>query len=279
MNCKHRNILGIGLFLFSLVACNTPKENAPQNTLFLDTLSANIQPNSLVKALFEGDNNPYIVQHKEIFEPLFTYNTTEKASLMKETHKTYGRRDTTPLSIQRYELNLLGEKDSVTLLLLNYPLKSTPKCSTRKKILALLFDEAGRLFYRQSFGDVEVVAAFNGKEDLLLALHVDCKGNGYHQIYRLIEKRLVNILNPLRDNRIFTYDTDTTGGVFRRKMLQPEFKDLNEDGVLDIVFSGRKLILVNSRGRRYTTAMPHKALKVNYEMLYNTTQEAFLFKD
>jgi hypothetical protein len=276
MNSKYKNILGIVLFLSTLMACNSRLETA-KGTLVLDTLSANIQPNSQLKSLFEGDVNPYIVLHKEIFEPLFTYTTAEKASLMKETHRTYGRRDTTPITMERYELNLLGEKDSVTLLLLNYPLKSTLKCSTRKTVLALLFDEAGRLFYRQSFGAIQVVPSFNGKEDLLLALHVDCKGNGYHQIYRLIEKRLVNILNPMGDNRIFTYDTDTTGGVFRRKMLQPEFKDLNEDGVLDIVFSGRKLILVNNRGRRYTTAAPYKALKVSYEMIYNATQEAFLF--
>ncbi len=106
----------------------------------------------------------------------------------------------------------------------------------------VLFDSAG--YWLGTFQGIryELITADPKQNPYLLLVYSTAKGNGGHVIYTIRNDSLHLVLNT-QEMGIQTYDKHEDMSVFETDELNLSFTDINRDGNLDIVFSGKKLML------------------------------------
>lgn len=106
----------------------------------------------------------------------------------------------------------------------------------------VLFDTAG--YWIGTFEGIryELITADPKQNPYFLVVYSTAKGNGGHAIYTLRNDSLSLVLNT-QEMGIQTYDKHEDMSVFEPDELNLSFTDMDRDGNLDIVFSGKKLML------------------------------------
>jgi hypothetical protein len=139
----------------------------------------------------------------------------------------------------------------------------------------------------------EFVSVYPKQHPLLLIVWRTAKGNGGHELYKGSADTLENIYEGYYDYAVKTYDKHEDTDVFEPNELKLQFKDVNKDGLKDLIFTGKRLMLgrftkdsswydvevVNGRHIPYTVDHPGSVIPVRYVFLYDKRSGHFKAKE
>jgi hypothetical protein len=144
-----------------------------------------------------------------------------------------------------------------------------------------LFKPNGKLFATMYALRFEMLRIFPGQKPFLLTVTSTARGNGGHQLYKVSGDTLENIYEGYMDYEVQTYDAGEDQWVFEPNALKASVLDVNKDGVNDLVFSG-KIVLIQGLSKdsiwydgEYSTDNPFKKLPIRYVFLYDKTSGRF----
>lgn len=153
----------------------------------------------------------------------------------------------------------------------------------------LLLTTDGKLVKLLDAKRCEFVHIFKKQNPFLLTTIVSGHGNGGHCVYRVSADSLENVYEGYYNYDISTYDADETISIFQPYELNISFKDNNQDGYNDIIFSGQKLMLGKytkdslwydvENGKPFTVEHPASKIPIKYVFLYDKKTEHFKAKD
>ncbi|MFK7798718.1 MAG: hypothetical protein AB8E82_14810 [Aureispira sp.] len=114
---------------------------------------------------------------------------------------------------------------------------------------------------------------------IFITVEHNCEGEGYHHAYIVQEGKLVDILNVFFDNMPLTFDAKADSCVFQAGgALQPQLRDVNQDGYPDLLLQGKKLQLYSRSGKRFSIRYPYRRDPLCYYFLYEPAKELFIFE-
>lgn len=107
----------------------------------------------------------------------------------------------------------------------------------------LLFTDEGKLLKRLNGQRFEFVTIFPGENPFMLVLSATSKGNGWHDLYRIVSDSLVNVYEGSCDfgdgtHGLRTYDEHEDGKIYDPRELKFVTHDFDGDGYNDIAFEG-----------------------------------------
>jgi hypothetical protein len=111
----------------------------------------------------------------------------------------------------------------------------------------ILIDNQGYLIKKLSGLKFRFIKVFPNENPLLILTLSTSKGNGWHEIYQIIDDSLVNIYDGYEKHFIRTYDAHQDGFLFQPSELDINIKDYNKDGMNDICFEGVQLNTQNQK--------------------------------
>ncbi|PZR23120.1 MAG: hypothetical protein DI535_24790 [Citrobacter freundii] len=188
------------------------------------------------------------------------------------------------------KIRLHGSEQS--FFLVEYDWKEGPNTAYPWKAQFLL-NENGRLISTFSALRWELLKDFNNEQAYLLTVTSTAKGNGSHSLYGFRGGKLENLLYSPDSMAVFTYDRHADRSVYKPYELTPVIKDENHDGMNDISFQGKILLIqgrspegvwydaetINGKEMIYSTGHPFKSIPVNYIFLYDTSLGIFKPKE
>lgn len=143
----------------------------------------------------------------------------------------------------------------------------------------LLLTTEGKLVKQFEAYRYEFVKIFKKENPFLLTTIVSGHGNGGHRIYKVSADSLENVYEGYYNYNIRTYDADETFCVFKPYELNISFKDNNNDGYNDIIFTGQKLMLGKytkdslwydvEDGKPFTVEHPGSIIPIKYIFIYD----------
>lgn len=157
----------------------------------------------------------------------------------------------------------------------------------------LLFSTAGKRIACISAIHYDFVEMIPNTNPFLLTLSATGHGNGGHEIYKVTQDTIVNILDGFFDYFPKTYDRNHDNTINEPFELNHTIKDYNNDGYNDIAFYG-KVVLIQGRSPKgdwydgetkkrksitYSEDNPFKKIPVTFIFLYNTQTGHFTQKE
>ena len=153
----------------------------------------------------------------------------------------------------------------------------------------LLLTKEGKLVKLFNADRYEFVKIFKKENPFLLTTIVSGHGNGGHRIYKVSADSLENVYEGYYNYNLQTYDADETICVFKPYELNISFKDNNNDGYNDIIFSGEKLMLGKytkdslwydvEDGKPFTIENPGSVIPIKYIFIYDKKTKHFKAKE
>lgn len=153
----------------------------------------------------------------------------------------------------------------------------------------LLLTKDGNLVKLLTGQRFDFVTIFPNQNPFLLTVTATAKGNGGHEIYKISADTLQNIYEGYFDYDVQTYDAHGDLSVFEPYELNIEFKDQNNDGFNDILFTGQKLMLGKytkdslwydvENGKPFTIENPADRISIKYIFLYDKQTGHFKAKE
>ncbi len=147
----------------------------------------------------------------------------------------------------------------------------------------------GKLIKALSGQRFEFVTIFPNQNPFLLTLNSTSNGNGGHEIFKVTADTLENVYEGYFNYELQTYDANQDQSVFVPNELKIRFKDMNKDGVNDIVFSGQKFMLGKytkdnfwydaENGKPFTVENPAERIPIKYIFLYDIKTGHFKAKE
>jgi hypothetical protein len=124
----------------------------------------------------------------------------------------------------------------------------------------------------------EFIKIFNNEAPFLLTLTATSKGNGGHELYKISENILENVLESDADFLVRTYDSHEDDAVYEPNELTLTVKDCNNDGFNDISFKGKVVFIEGQTKEGYWVDHPFKKNPVAFIFLYNKQTGHFRLK-
>jgi len=153
----------------------------------------------------------------------------------------------------------------------------------------LLLTTDGKLVKSLSGQRFEFVTIFPNQNPFLLTVVGTAKGNGGHAIYKISSDTLENVYEGYYDYDVCTYDAHEDLSVFEPNELKIAYKDNNNDGFNDIIFTGQKLMLGKytkdslwydvENGQPFTVENPADRISIKYIFLYDKLTGHFKAKE
>jgi hypothetical protein len=118
-------------------------------------------------------------------------------------------------------------------------------------------------------------------------------GNGMHEMYRISEDTLENVLDYNFNSMLGTYDAHHDNRVNEPFELYPRINDYDADGVNDISFNGKIVLIqgqtengdwfdsesIHGKTIHYSIDNPYKKIPVELVFLYNPKTKHFCQKE
>jgi len=139
----------------------------------------------------------------------------------------------------------------------------------------------------------EFVTIFQNQSPFLLALTATAKGNGGHELYKISNDTLESVYEGYYDYGVPTYDSHEDNRIYQPNELTLKVKDFNNDGVNDISFNGKILLIqgqnkngdwfdsetINGKTVTYSVDNPFKKIPVEFVFLYDKQTGHFKAKE
>lgn len=179
-----------------------------------------------------------------------------------------------------------------SFFLVEYDWKVGPNAGFPWKTQFLL-DENGGLISTFFALRWELLKVFNNEHPYLLTVTSTAKGNGAHSLYGFHKGKFEDLLYSPDSMAVSTYDQYEDHAVYKPHELSLLVKDENHDGVNDISFHGKILLIrgrspagvwydaemINGKKVTYSPDHPFRSIPVNYIYLYDTLQGIFRPKE
>lgn len=199
----------------------------------------------------EIDQYPKINNEKAFIKAL-------KQNLHYEEERTLPRIET----INYFKkIKLFGSNNEFYLLEYDYHDGSTSGYPWKDQFV---FTKAGKLVGQMHSMRVDVVTIFPGKLPFLFTVSSTGHGNGWHNVYRIRNGKMIDVYDHFLGNRPQTYTTGGGSAANIPKELYHRFTDVNKDGFTDIVFYGKTRYYKND-----ADANPPTIINVRYVFLYH----------
>lgn len=157
----------------------------------------------------------------------------------------------------------------------------------------LLLTKGGKLVKKLTADRYEFVSVFPKENPFLLATIVTGHGNGGHELYKASADSLENVYEGYYDYNLRTYDAHEDKKVYEPYELQLKIKDFNNDGINDIAFKGKSVLImgrtpegdwydyttINGKQVTYSVDHPFQKIPVEYIFLYDKKSGHFKAKE
>lgn len=101
-----------------------------------------------------------------------------------------------------------------------------------------IFNTRGQFVSRHKAESLSLIRPNQGEQPYLLLQHSTARGNGWHELYRGHGDSLINVFGDFNDYFPKTYDAHDDFGWNEPYELRLTFRDDNNDGRMDLIFSG-----------------------------------------
>lgn len=140
----------------------------------------------------------------------------------------------------------------------------------------------------------DFVSVFSNQHPALVTVMATAKGNGGHALYKISADTLENIYDCCDfDNALRTYDAHQDNTVNQPKELNISVGDYNQDGINDISFNGKIVLIrgrnekgdwhdgevINGKEVRYSIEKPFEKIPVELIFLYDEESGHFKTKE
>lgn len=254
---------------------NTAKENIPGDSIIKESMQEEKIFNHLSAYPLIKDSAQFIADLRRVYDLMI-----EESPVQKEQEKI-----TTYKKIKLYgsdKVFYFIEYDYTAGSMASYPWKYQVILTTDGKLVKSL--DADRF---------EFVSVFPKQHPLLLTVIRTAKGNGGHELYKISADTLENVYEGYYDYAARTYDKHEDTDVFEPNELKLQFKDVNKDGLKDMIFTGKRLMLgrfakdsfwydvevVNGRHIPFTVDNPGSVIPIRYVFLYDKRSGHFKAKE
>ena len=217
------------------------------------------------------DTTKFIADLRQIFEL-----KVDESPIQKKTEK---------ITVYR-KVKLYGSDSDYFFIEYDYKTGSMASYPWKHQLLLKTDGSLVKSFSAQRF---DFITIFPNQNPFLLTVVADAKGNGGHQIFKLSSSNLENIYEGYYDGDIETYDSHEDLSVFEPNELNITFKDNNNDGFNDIIFTGQRLMLGKytkdslwydvENGKPFTVDNPAERISVKYIYLYDKQTGHFKAKE
>jgi hypothetical protein len=157
----------------------------------------------------------------------------------------------------------------------------------------LLLTTSGKLVKSFSSQRFDFVTIFPNQNPFLMTVFVTAKGNGGHEIYKISSDTLENVYEGYFDNTVRTYDAHQDNRFYEPNELILRIKDYNNDGVNDIAFVGKIVLIegqtkngdcfdsemINEKLITYSVDNPFKKIPIEFIFLYDKQKGHFKAKE
>ncbi|WP_343658702.1 hypothetical protein [Chryseobacterium sp.] len=157
----------------------------------------------------------------------------------------------------------------------------------------LLLTKEGKLVKTLAADRYEFISVLPKENPFLLVTIVTGHGNGGHELYKVSADSLENIYEGYYDYNLRTYDAHEDNKVYEPYELQLKIKDYNNDGVNDIAFKGKSVLVrgrtpdgewydyttINGKQVSYSADHPFQKIPVEYIFLYDKKTGHFKAKE
>lgn len=104
----------------------------------------------------------------------------------------------------------------------------------------LYFRLTGELIDITQFVEFELLKVFPKEKSYIKGLLATYKGNGGYGLYKIVNGKMMNLIEPKKGYYSRTYDAHADEDINEPYGLKMTIRDTNEDEVVDLVFSGKK---------------------------------------
>jgi hypothetical protein len=141
----------------------------------------------------------------------------------------------------------------------------------------VLFTTKGELVKILDVSRFELVEIFPKEPPFLLTVVATTNGNGVHEIFKMTADTLQNILQC----EVRTYDSHEDRSVYEPNELRFTKKDFNKDGINDIAFKGKLVMLMKQTkdGIWYDGDNPAEKIPIEFIFLYDKQSGRFKEKE
>lgn len=157
----------------------------------------------------------------------------------------------------------------------------------------ILMSEDGKAIETFSGLRCEQIEIMPNEKPFLLILKVTSRGNGGHEIYKVVEGKLENIYEGYYDYDLRTYDKHQDLAVYEPEELKIKINDDNGDGLNDLTFEGELIYLmakspkgfwydvdeINGKTIEYSIENPWKKSSIQFVFLYDKKTGHFIAKE
>lgn len=232
-----------------------------------------------------GDKTFSMVADFPIIKDTSQFILELRQSLELKVHESPAQKEKEKISTYR-KVNLYGsDKDYIFI---EYDWNTGSMADFPYKYQILLTAE-GKLVGALSGRRYELVHIFKNQNPFLMTVVSSSKGNGGHQIFKILADTLENAYEGYFDSYLQTYDAHQDLSVYQPNELSVTFKDDNNDGYNDIIFSGQKLMLGKytkdglwydvENGIPFSVENPADEISIKYVFLYDQKTGHFKAKE
>ncbi|UKB82137.1 hypothetical protein LF887_14095 [Chryseobacterium sp. MEBOG06] len=188
------------------------------------------------------------------------------------------------------KVKINGSDENYYFIEYNWKVGSTGECPWKYQLIVA---EDGRLVKRLAAQRYEFLSILPNENPFLLTTIVTGKGNGGHELYRVTADSLENVYEGYYDYKLRTYDAHEDSKVYEPNELKLLIKDFNKDGLNDIAFTGKIVLIqghtpqgdwydtevINGKQVKYSVDHPFKKIPVEYIFLYDKKTKHFKAKE
>ena len=208
-------------------------------------------------------------------------------ALKKNCHLEVDNEDKQTEKIDHFtKLTLYGSTKFIYLIELDWHSGSMATFPWKYQII---FDEKGKLLKVLHGIRYELIKIFPNSSPFLLSVISTARGNGGHELYRIKNDKLVDVIKYPANFCVRTYDAHEDETVNQPTEFALTLKDVNKDGYNDLVFSGNILLIMgvskdnswydtetlNGKEVTYSPKNPFKTIPIKLNFIYNPHTEIF----
>ncbi len=172
-----------------------------------------------------------------------------------------------------------GIEDSLYLINYDGIQSNDSTCAFNSSKRSIVFTRKGKALFQTATVGATFAPIMKDSTSVLITTEQECNGLGRHHVYKYINGKLVDILNPQTPESPITYDNDPKDGKFKEGSMFWQSELINSDSLLDIRLTGEWLILQDDKGKTYSERWPYKKEKKEFVFLYNPAKDLFLLQE